>query len=349
MQGHYLTGWKNSRLPVIPILDPKVNMFIDQKIEIALIAGCALPGGSFKLPAADSLLRFAKESGLFVPGDTILEASSGRMAEYIAALAPFEPYYAADTIFVMKGDVPRAKEGIPVIEGARTIRPEPGLSPVQTVMKMMEGGIEIGGCKKKGKYVNPSQYHCAAIEDDYCEWAVKKILQECSDFNALVVGLGTGGTARGLKKGLETIFKKKIAIIGAKCEDREEIPGMRDDNGLAEVSPLYEQAVSAQVKVHRAAAFLSVPWLFEATRVPVGPSGGATFVATCLVVDNMIKTGEIETLRDPVTGVARFLALVHDDFTPYVGDRFMTEFPLESFHRSTARSPTELIFGKDRT
>ena len=335
----YTDDWMKAKIPVVPITDKRVNMFQENGIELFAIAGCALPRGSFKTPAVAGLVNAALACGALQQGDIVVEASSGRTGNELVHMTRGG---VSEVWLVMKLDVPATKRGLPMIGGARIITPEPGLTPIETARKIGGGwDREHKMWKKNGKFLNLDQYGSPHVSDLYETWAVPKILDEIETFDILVTGIGTAGTLVGLSNGFRKRLGDSVTIVGVLCKDGHEIPGMRDLAGMKDIFQPWEEACDYRVTVERDTAFLCAPWLDWTANLPAGPTGGATYAAACRIAKKMIQEGTL----DP-SGKTRIAFVVHDDITPYVADRFLTEFPMENFNPTTAKLPKELIFGR---
>lgn len=343
MKASYYENWKDSPLPVIRVRDERLDLFASYGVEIHAVAGCALRGGSFKLPAMGSLLDAALQEGLLGKGTELWEGTSGRSGGCLARLARKPPYEVADVVCVMNLDTPHAKRGAIVVAGARVVTPHVGLTPAETARVMGGGGWRPDGWRKNGNILNLGQYDNPAIKNGYRDWATQKIIKQVGEFDLLVSPVGTGGTVIGLSEGFKSLFP--VIVVGALCADGHEIPGMRDEARMKEVTQPWREAVDHIIKVDRDTAFLCAPWLDWGTQIPAGPSGGATYVAFCRFIQNLIELRELDRIRNYKTGKIKALFVIHDDVMPYVADRFMTEFALDNFHESTAKSPKQLVFG----
>lgn len=341
---------EGERLPVVPVLDPILNMFEKEGIQMFAILGSRLRNQSFKRLAALSLLYEAKEQGALQKDDVVVEATSGRTGNEFAREARNSPFYASNVILVMKKDVPIAKQSAPIIAGATVVNPEFGSMPITTARKIGGGGWGENGWAKRVKnrisYVNLDQYAAPSVKVLYREWAVPQVLEQIDDFQVLVSPIGTGGTLIGLSEGFRNHFgTTNIKIVGAICADGDEIPGMRDLAGMEEIRQPWQEASDQVLKVSRKPAFLCVPWLSWRLNEAAGPSGAATYVAACHYAQQIINSGEINALRSGKTYKVNILFVIHDDVMPYVADRFMNEFSMTNFHPSSAKSPEKLIFG----
>jgi cysteine synthase len=346
MNRHYFDGWEKARLPVVPVYDKRVNMFADCGVEMAFVAGNSLPLGSFKFLAAKSLLDFALDSGVFQKGDVPVEATSGRTGNAITALAFGEPYCASGVLLVMKTDVPVSKRAGPAVWGAQIIGPDYELTPIQTARKIGGGGWTGSRLEKNGKLINLDQYANLHVADLYRDWAAPKIIDDFGEFDVSVIPGGTGGTLIGLNEGFQNRFDHKITRVVALCAPKQEIPGMRDELiGMSEVAQPWQKARDYTIEVQRRAAFLCAPWITRVTQIPAGPSGGATYVAGCMFLQQLIDKGKLDSIRNQKTGLIKMLMVIHDDIGPYLADRFLSEFSLEEFRPATASLPQKIIFG----
>lgn len=349
MSNWFVDEWKSFPVPVVPVTDPRVNMFISRGIHMDAVLGYAMPFGSLKLPAAESLIDAAFASGVLQPGDEIVEASSGRMGNALVHRA--RPRKISVTL-VMKPDVPRAKWSWPCIAGARIVTPDLGLSPIATARKMGGGGWVSGGWRKNGKVVNLDQYAAPALATYYRDNVAPKIFERIAEFDVIVIPVGTGGTIVGLSRYIRNRVGDSVIVVGAMCIDshgrqrKNEIPGMRERADMVEIFQPWEEACDYILEVERDAAFLCAPWLDWSHNITAGPSGGAAYVAMCRFANRILSDPAIEArARKAGIGVVRMLFIVHDDVVPYAGDRFTTEYALENFHPSTAHTPAKLIFG----
>lgn len=347
----FLDGWEKCSIPVLPLEDERVNMLVKYGIELDAIAGCALPLGSLKLPGVEGLLSAARAYGAYREGDDVIEATSGRTGSYLVRLA--KKYGLRKVILVMKRDVPRAKSDGPLIAGATIISPDLDaefrqISPIKTARNRGGGGWTEKGWQRNGKLFNLDQYAAPYLKDNYANWAVPKILDAAGEFEVLVVPVGTGGTVVGLSEGFKARFGESMFIVGVLCADDNEIPGMRDAKGMADVKHPWRAACDYVEYVERRPAFLCAPWLDWSVDVPGGPSGGATYVAACRFGRRLAEDPKFAELQHRLRGKRgniRIRFVVHDDIGPYVADRFTTDYHLDNFNPSTAHPPTTLIFG----
>ena len=321
--------WRNASVPVIPIRDHSVNPFMDEGLEMAVIDGTAI-GGTFKVAAADGILCGLREHGLIEPGKRYIDASSGRYA--FAMLKRCIAYGARQQqfTFIIKNDVPAAKAGAAIVGGAWTTSPKsPDLDPIVEA-RTRGGGGWVGDTWGIGNdnTIHTDQYGSPFAQLIYREVIAKKILDAAGEFDYLVCPIGTGAMFVGLYDGLASELGERLYPVGVMCEDGHEIPGMRDIGKMQNVLHPWQRvaAKGCTIKIERDPAFLCSPRIFRSTGVFAGPSGGACLAAAHRLVISIFQEKGLDALHNK-----KILLVVHDDATPYIGDRYITEYPLEAF------------------
>ena len=167
------------------------------------------PGGSVKDRIGIAIIEDAEKKGLLKPGGTIVEATSGNTGMGLALAASVKGYKA---IFVMPDKMSdekiRALEalGAKVVVCPTAVEPEDPRSYYCVSRKLAE---ESPNCLYANQYHNPvnPQAHYDSTGPEIWEQTGGKI-------DALVVGMGTGGTISGMGKYLKE-KKPDIKIIGA--------------------------------------------------------------------------------------------------------------------------------------
>ena len=167
------------------------------------------PGGSVKDRIGIAIIEDAEKKGLLKPGGTIVEATSGNTGMGLALAASVKGYKA---IFVMPDKMSdekiRALEalGAKVVVCPTAVEPEDPRSYYCVSRKLSE---ETSNCLYANQYHNPvnPQAHYDSTGPEIWEQTGGKI-------DALVVGMGTGGTISGMGKYLKE-KNPDIKIIGA--------------------------------------------------------------------------------------------------------------------------------------
>ncbi len=357
MKSKFYDNWGRVDLSIIPVLDPRINLFLTHGVQMFSIDGSVMPYGTFKFLAVKSLVDDAIERGMLEPGDALVEASSGQTGSVLPRVG-WQEAKVVDVLLVMRNDLPRAKTQGPIISGATIIPPmliedqhNPSgrrqCSTIETARIIGGGGWKPDGWKKGSKGVlNLDQYANPAIKNLYRTYAVSNILNQVPNLTTVFTPMGTGGTTLGLFEGFCDRLDERPKFFGALCEDGQEIPGMRDEKGMVEIGHPWNTTPGVSVvKVARKPSFLCAPWLDWTMGIPAGPSGGAAYVACCMTVQKYIDEGRLEELRNKKTGEIVVGFIIHDHVGFYTADRFTTEWPPEYFHPRTAPLPQQLIFG----
>ena len=332
----------NWDLPVIKVSDG-LNPFSSHGVEMFVALGYHLPFETLKFLAVFGMLRDAKKSGIFQAGDSLVEATSGATGLVLAKLALAEPFNASRVIAIMKEDAPLGKSKPPFFAGAEVWPPQKGLSPIATARKLGGGGWKSDGWKKSDDgFLNLDQYANPANKVLYRDWCVSKILEKVPNPNILVAPIGTGGTIIGLNEG----FRRRLEnfrSVGVMCVSGNEIPGMRDIEGMKEIAQPWREAVDECVEVKTKSAYLSALWLNWVMGVTSGASGGATLAGAYHLLNRHDREDTLDLLRNPKDGKIRIVIIIHDGWRPYLIDRFPTFLSLEDQQYESAHFPWETL------
>src|SRR5215468_10266002 len=147
------------------------------------------PGGSVKDRIGLSMIEAAERDGRLKPGGTIVEPTSGNTGIGLAMVAAAKGYkviltmpeeYSVERITLLRAF------GAQVVLTARE----------QTMQGAIDKAEEI--VRKNPSYFMPQQFKNPANPEIHRKTTAKEILDVCGDnLDALVVGVGTGGTATG--------------------------------------------------------------------------------------------------------------------------------------------------------
>ena len=167
------------------------------------------PGGSIKERIAVSMIDAAEEDGLLQPGGTIIEPTSGNTGVGLALVGITRGYRV---ICTMPDKVSREKQDQLKAYGAEVIvapseygRDHPD-SYYGIAVKLAS---EIEGAYYPDQYSNP-----ANPEAHYQTTGPEIWRQTEGDIDALVAGVGTGGTITGVGRFLKEL-KSDVTIVGA--------------------------------------------------------------------------------------------------------------------------------------
>ncbi len=147
------------------------------------------PGGSVKDRIGLSMIEAAEKDGRLKPGGTIVEPTSGNTGIGLAMVAAAKGYHV---ILTMPEDMSVERLNLLRAYGAEII-----LTPRNDVMQgAIDKAEEI--IRENPGYFMPHQFRNLANPDAHRRTTAQEILDVVgTDLDALVVGIGTGGTATG--------------------------------------------------------------------------------------------------------------------------------------------------------
>jgi cystathionine beta-synthase len=166
------------------------------------------PGGSVKERIAASMIDAAEQQGLLRPGGTIIEPTSGNTGVGLAMIGAVRGYRVIctvpDKVSKEKQDLLRAY-GVEVIVTPTDLRPEHPDSYYGVARRL---AAEIEGAFHPDQYSNPAnpQAHYDGTGPEI--WR-----QTDGEIDALVVGVGTGGTITGAGRYLKE-QKPQLIVVG---------------------------------------------------------------------------------------------------------------------------------------
>ena len=147
------------------------------------------PGGSVKDRIGLSMIEAAERDGRLKPGGTIVEATSGNTGIGLAMVGAAKGY---KVILTMPDDVSMERVSLLRAYGARVI--------LTHRLEFMQGAINKAKeiLAEHPNYFMPQQFENPANPEVHRKTTAQEILQVVgTNLDALVVGIGTGGTATG--------------------------------------------------------------------------------------------------------------------------------------------------------
>jgi cysteine synthase A len=159
------------------------------------------PGGSVKDRIGLSMIEAAERAGKLKPGGTIVEPTSGNTGIGLAMVAAARGY---KVILTMPEEYSVERITLLRAYGAQVV-----LTPRE---QAMQGAIEKAEdlVRANPDYFMPQQFKNPANPEVHRKTTAKEILDVCGEtLDALVVGVGTGGTATGTGE----IVKQKIQSL----------------------------------------------------------------------------------------------------------------------------------------
>ncbi|MCR6515647.1 MAG: cysteine synthase A [Clostridium chrysemydis] len=232
-------------------------------------------GGSVKDRAALGMIEKAESLGLIKPGDTIVEPTSGNTGIALAMIGKLKGY---NVTIIMPDTMSKERRALIKAYGADLI-----LTPGT---KGMKGAIEKANelVKEKG-YFLPQQFENVANPEKHYETTAIEIINDLSDLDYFVSGVGTGGTITGIGKYLKEHIDG-VKVIAVEPESSPVIsggePGPHKIQGIGAgfIPSIYkEEYVDEVVKVSNEDAYKIAKDFSSEEGVLVGISSGAAIYA----------------------------------------------------------------------
>ena len=243
------------------------------------------PGGSVKDRIGLSMIEAAERDGRLKPGGTIIEPTSGNTGIGLAMVAAAKGYRV---ILTMPEDMSIERLNLLRAYGAQIIL-TPRLDAMQGAIQKAE---EI--LREHPDYFMPQQFRNPANPDVHRRTTAKEILAVVGDkLDALVVGIGTGGTATGTG---ETI-KQQIRSLKLFAVEPAESPVLSGGKpgphkiqgiGAGFVPEIFNrEVVDRLIPVSYDQAQAAACRLAEQEGILCGVSSGAILHASCMVAQEL--------------------------------------------------------------
>jgi cysteine synthase len=189
------------------------------------------PGGSVKDRIAKSMVEDAEAAGRLLPGDTILEPSSGNTGIGLALVCRVKGYKLR---VVLPENVSVERRQLLEIFGAEVIP-----SPKD---EGSNGAIRVAqSLAKEGDAVLLYQYGNAANPKAHYEGTGPEIWADCPEVDTFVAGLGTSGTLRGVGRYLKE-RKPDVKVVAVEPPAGEDVQGLRSlEEGF--IPPIFDPEV----------------------------------------------------------------------------------------------------------
>ena len=245
------------------------------------------PGGSAKDRPALWMIETAEEDGTLTSGDTIVEPTSGNTGIGIAMVGAAKGY---DVQIVMPASKSPERRSIMKAYGAELELVEGDISDAKDRADELE--------QTKG-YVQLRQFENDANPRSHYETTGSEILEQVGDrtVDALVAGVGTGGTITGIGRRLVEEFPD-IEIIAVEPDDSAVISGHEPTGdsfqgmGPGFISPNLETDLLDGVEIMSAdAAEAECRRLARNEGIFVGQSSGASNLAAKRVAERLVEQG----------------------------------------------------------
>jgi len=246
------------------------------------------PGGSAKDRPALSMVEAAEGAGDLTPGDTIVEPTSGNTGIGLAMVGAAKGY---DVLLVMPESKSPERRQIMTAYGAD--------------LELIEG--EITAARERADeldardgFVQVRQFENPANPDAHYRTTGPEIVDQVGDrtVDALVAGVGTGGTITGTGRRLREAFPE-VEVVAVEPEDNAVLSG--DDPGIDDFQGMGPGFVSENLDVDLLDSVETValePAQAECRRLAreegifVGQSSGASLLAAKRVARRLREEGD---------------------------------------------------------
>lgn len=242
------------------------------------------PSGSIKARMAKYMIEKAETEGLLKKGDTIVEATSGNTGNAMSMIAAVKGYKML--VLLPQG---YSSERTQISKGFGAEIRFVGHFQVNEALEMSR---ELG--KQEGFY-NPAQFDNEWNVEENREWLAKEIIEQLPagvKIDAIVQGVGTGGTLIGVAQGLRQYHNPDLKAFAMEPTESRIIECcMVADHkieGIADgfVPTIYERhadEVDAIINVPGEAAIEMSQRLAAEKGLFVGPSSGANYWAALAI------------------------------------------------------------------
>mgnify|MGYP000055190026 CR=1 FL=1 len=237
------------------------------------------PSGSIKARIAHYIISRAEREGLLQPGDTIVEASSGNTGNAMAMVAAVKGYRMQ---VVMPNGMSSARVAISQAHGAEVVLT--GDFHVNEALAKAEALGEQPG------YFCPRQFANEWNVEENRRWLGAEVLRQLPEEalpDALISGVGTGGTLIGLGQALKA-RNPACQIIGLEpgesctiaCDEigRHQIEGIAD-GFVPDIITNHRNEVDQFISISSEEALTEMYRLAREHGLLVGPSSGAHLLA----------------------------------------------------------------------
>ncbi|MGA7705417.1 MAG: pyridoxal-phosphate dependent enzyme [Solirubrobacteraceae bacterium] len=258
--GDIIQSIGNTPLVELPRLSPKPGVRIWAKLE------SRNPTGSVKDRVARALIEDAEAQGAIMPGQTILEPTSGNTGISLGMICSRKGYRLK---VVMPENVTPERTQLLKMYGAEIVYSEGS--------KGSNGAVEkaLDMAEKDSSYYMPYQYGNIANPNAHYNGTALEILEELDEVSAFVAGLGTGGTLMGNGRRLKETFGDACKIVAAEPMQGEPVQGLRSlDDGF--IPPIIDLSLlDRKIFVTNTDAILWTRKLLDEESVFAGVSSGA--------------------------------------------------------------------------
>lgn len=251
------------------------------------------PGGSVKDRAAIGMIQRAEAEGLLKPGSTIIEATAGNTGIGLALIGVNKGYHV-----VLCVPEKFAEEKVKIMRalGAEVFRTPDGEGIKGAIKKAKELAASIPGSFTALQFENP------ANPDYHYETTAQEIFDQLQGkLDAVVVGVGTGGTftgvARFMKKKLPKVHCVAVETEGSVLGGGPPGPHKVEGIGSSFIPKTFDPKVCDEIiMVTDKDAFDTVTEMARKEGILGGSSAGANVYAAIQVAKRLGKGKRVATI-----------------------------------------------------
>jgi len=268
----------NTPLLLLRKVAPARAAFVFAKLEYLS------PGGSVKDRAAVGMIRRAEQQGLLRPGSTIVEATAGNTGIGLALIGVNRGYRV---ILCVPERYSEEKVKVMTALGAEVIR-----TPDSTGMQGAIAKARDLASRIPDSFL-PLQFENQANPDFHYETTAQEIFEQMQGrMDAVVIGVGTGGTFSGVARYVKERLPRVLAVavetqgsvLGGGPPGEHKVEGI----GVSFMPKTYDGSLADEVLMVRDHdAFEMVNQLAAKEGVLSGSSGGANVFAAVQVAERL--------------------------------------------------------------
>jgi cysteine synthase A len=252
------------------------------KIEDGIFAKAEYfnPSGSIKARMANYMIERAEEEGLIKPGDTIVEATSGNTGNAMSMIAAVKGY---KMIVMIPAGYTNER-----VQISRGFGAEIRFVGHFQVNEARQAAIELG--QQDGFYC-PAQFDNEWNVDENREWQGREIIEQIPQdmkIDALVQGVGTGGTLIGIGQALRQWHNPDLKIFAMEPSESRtieccmvadhKIEGI-SDGFVPTIYDRHKHIVDGVISIDSDEAIKEAQTMASTKGLFVGPSSGANLLA----------------------------------------------------------------------
>ncbi len=254
------------------------------------------PSGSVKARIAKYMIERAEREGLLSPGDTIVEATSGNTGNALSMVAAVKGY---KMLVVMPEGMSGERLAISQAFGAEVL-----LTGHFHVNAALEKARELG---RRDGYFNPGQFENEWNVEENRTWLGPEILDQLPEGvipDALVMGVGTGGTLVGVGQAFRAVNPDVKLFAMEPSESQTLLCGEIGEHLIEGISDgfvpgifsRHEQLVDVTLTADSDEAVETMRALAKQYGLFVGPSSGANLIAAKKVKEAYPELKTVVTL-----------------------------------------------------